>query len=52
MTNCRICGYYPEKLNCVCLCGFCMDCIAKYGHDNCEKIANDYLKNKKEVFGT
>lgn len=49
MAKCRICGY-EERLTSTCLCGFCRECINKYGHDNCEKIVEDLIieKHKKE----
>jgi len=43
---CNICG---EEANPICLCGFCMGCIKKYGHDGCYKILEE--RKKDEIRG-
>ena len=42
--NCRVC---EKSENILCLCGFCMKCIARYGHHGCEIIAKDKEKRKE-----
>lgn len=42
--SCRICkdvGKEYSKLQCLCICGYCPDCIKKYGHDECHKITTN-----------
>lgn len=41
--KCKICD---KEVTCTCLCGFCMDCIKKFGHDKCTEILIEKSKKK------
>lgn len=35
MTRCKVCK--RDKQGC-CICGYCVDCLVRYGHEKCRKI--------------
>ena len=43
MTRCKNCN---KDVNCTCLCGFCMECNEKYGHD---VLSEGVTKKKVEI---
>ena len=36
--KCKVCGDINAK--CTCICGYCMHCIKRYGHDKCKSITD------------
>lgn len=48
MTRCKICDI--DKNGC-CICGFCVECLAKYGHEGCSAIIKQFkelVDNEKQ----
>lgn len=43
MTRCNICN---EDTSFTCICGYCLDCINKYGHDKCFDMLKELEKEK------
>lgn len=41
-----ICPVCEQETRCVCLCGYCPDCIERYTHDGCTKIVKE---NKEKL---
>lgn len=39
MTRCKICD---KDVNCICLCGFCKECLVSYGHEGCVDIEKQF----------
>lgn len=42
--KCNIC--HQDKSGIFCSCGYCKDCITKYGHDKCFNMEQKERKNK------
>ena len=45
--RCNIC--HQDKSCIFCACGYCKECINKYGHDKCSKMEQENRKKKKEI---
>lgn len=46
MTKCKICQIDKQP---TCICGYCDDCVKKYGHDECAKIEKIKLGVQDEM---
>ena len=44
MTFCKCCG---RDQIVTCICGFCVDCVERYGHDNINKTGNKKMLTEK-----
>lgn len=43
--RCKICG---EDRTVICLCGYCQDCISRYGHEKCSEMLKEENKCKEK----
>jgi len=44
--KCKYCGRLDAEATCIC--GYCTDCINKYGHDNITKELQEIAKKEKQ----
>lgn len=43
-----MCPICKKETRVVCACGFCPDCISKYGHDECSKMLKEEQNEKRQ----